>query len=206
MLTTIRDVYGVRVITVHPQRGPRRHARSLYRKIEERIAALDIIIAYETFEKHHEDRKWISQVEDMHDYFDALKLPFLGVTYDFTHSENPRNLQEVRHFHRRIHAVHFSDARSDRPLDDNEKHQHLALGYGDYAVLEFLQVLQDVGYAGFLILEYLPAYREYLRGDVELLDGYIQNGDPRFVEVVDERRKNQPPQHSTSNKEHPTLR
>jgi len=180
-LETIKKFYGSGVITVHPQRGDRRQARAQYKKIEERIRRLGIVIAYETFEMEHDNRKWITQVEDMHRYFDVLKFPFLGVTYDFTHSQPGKNLIEIRHFHSRIHAIHLSDAGSDQPLDENEKHQHLALGIGDYPVIEFLDVLEKIEYKGFVILEYLPAFRCYLQQDWRLLDAYAREKKAHFL-------------------------
>ncbi|MHC4871179.1 MAG: sugar phosphate isomerase/epimerase family protein [Planctomycetota bacterium] len=187
MLKTIKSNYQVEVITVHPQRGNRKHARSHYEKLEKQISELGVVIAYETFEKKHEERKWITQVEDMHKYFDVMKFPFLGVTYDFTHSENPQNLKEVREYNSKIKAVHLSDARTDKPLDENEKHQHLPLGMGNYSVLEFLEVLKAVKYQGFVILEYLPQFRHYLKEDFSLLENYLLRDDNKIIDVLNER-------------------
>lgn len=189
MLETIKRTYNVRVITVHPQRGERRQAKALYRKMEERIRELDVVIAYETFESAHDDRKWITQVEDMHRLLDALKYPFLGVTYDFTHADAAKALPELRHFRKHIHAIHMSDAREGMPLDPNEKHQHLALGCGDFPVLEFLDLLQETGYEDFLILEYLPQYRELLREDTLALTRYVAGDKAPFLERFRARRE-----------------
>lgn len=188
MLQTIRDTYNVRVITVHPQRGDRRQAKALYNRIEERIKELDIIIAYETFEPIHEERKWITQVEDMQRCFDALHLPFLGVTYDFTHAEPKKTAGEIRHFHKHIHAIHFSDARSDLPLDPDEKHQHLAPGFGNFPVMDFLNILQKIEYKGFLILEYLPAYQHLLHEDFAALQQFILGEPDSFIELYSRRQ------------------
>jgi|GEM_PF-3806044 len=190
-LRTIKEYYNVRVITVHPQRGERRHAKSEYRKIEDEIRKLDIIIAYETFESAHEDRKWITQVKDMHQYFDALRFPFLGVTYDFTHSDASKNIEEIRHYNHRIHAVHLSDARSDMPLDSNEKHQHLPLGKGNYPVLEFLDELEKIKFEQFVILEYLPWYREFLIGDTHLVSEYVKGSRDALIKEYTKRRNEQ---------------
>lgn len=192
MLQTISEIYGVKVITVHPQRGERRQARALYKKIEDRIREMKIIIAYETFETIHDKRKWISQLEDMHRYFDALKFPFLGVTYDFTHSEADKCISEIRHFHKHIHAIHFSDARSDLPLDPNEKHQHLALGYGNFPVIDFLENLRKVNYQGYLILEYLPAYLHLLQEDFSSLQAYLHGNRDLFLNTYSTRQQNLP--------------
>lgn len=189
-LRTIREEYGVSIITVHPQRGQRRHAKNEYRKIEEKIKDLGLIIAYETFEEVHEERKWITQVDDMHRYFDALKFPFLGVTYDFTHSNASKNLKEISAYNHRIYAIHLSDARSDMPLDPNEKHQHLPLGVGNYPVIEFLDTLEKIKYEHLLILEYLPWYRHLLIKDAELLSQFIAGDrEPLLVEYQKRRER-----------------
>jgi len=95
---------------------------------------------------------------------------------------------EIRHFNLKIHIVHFSDARSDKPLDPNEKHQHLALGYGNYQVLEFLDTLIKIGFQGFLVIEYLPRFHHLLIQDTLLIKSYI-NGDKQ--PLLDEYTKRQ---------------
>ncbi len=188
MLTQIRNIYGVKVITVHPQRGDKRQIKSHYRKVEKEISKLGVIIAYETFDVENENRKWITQVEEMHRYFDVLKYPFLGVTYDFTHSESGKNLREIRHFNHHISAIHFSDALRDRPLDPNEKHQHYALGFGDYPIIEFLELLERINYDKFVILEYLPKYFSYLREDTKMLSEYVKGNKNPLLQTIAERR------------------
>ena len=188
-IETIKNIYDVKIITVHPQRGTKKHAKNYYRKIEEHIRNLDVIIAYETFEEIHDHRKWITQVNDMHKYFDLLKFDFLGVTYDFTHSDFDKNLNEIKQFNSRIHAIHLSDARKDRPLDPNEKHQHLPLGYGDYQVIEFLEILQKIEYSGLIIVEYLPQYNHLLKQDTILLAGYALGNKEPLLSEYHKRRK-----------------
>ena len=48
-----------------------------------KLLRLGVILAYETFEKEMMNRKWVSQVDEMHEYFGALEYPFLGVTYSY---------------------------------------------------------------------------------------------------------------------------
>ncbi len=187
-IETIKKYYGVDVITVHPQRGTKQHARQLYRKIEERIRELGVIIAYETFEEAGDRRKWITQMEEMHRYFDAIRYDFLCVTYDFTHSSPETNLREIRKFNSRIRAIHLSDALSDRPLSLDETHQHLPLGYGDYPVLEFLKELEDINYRGLVILEYLPQYHHLLKKDSFLLAAYFMGNQEPLREEIFRRR------------------
>lgn len=189
MLEVIRSVYKVNVITLHPQRGERRQAKTYYKKLEKEIENMGIILAYETFEEEAVSRKWISQIEDMHTYFDALKLPFLKVTYDFTHSAYEKSLNEVRNYNDKIEVIHLSDALKDRPLDMNEYHQHLPLGYGNYKVIEFLDLLLEIDYKSFIVLEYHPEYDHLLKGDARLLKEYISGNKPPLRELVAARHK-----------------
>jgi len=173
-LKTIKEAYGVRVVTVHPQKGDKATAKAHLKDLEEEIRRLGLILAYETFEKEMMNRKWVSQVDEMHEYFGALDYPFLGVTYDFTHSAYEDNVEEVARYHDKIHVVHLSDALRDRPLDPNEKHQHLPLGYGDYRVAEFLDLLVDIKYDHFVVVEYHPEYDPLLKIDAAAVDAYLK--------------------------------
>jgi len=188
VLRTIREVYGVDVITVHPQKGAKEVARSHLRELEGEIAALGVLLAYETFEKEMMDVKWVSQVEEMHRCFDAFGFPFLRVTYDFTHSACDESLAEVESSNKLIEVVHLSDALRDRPLDPNERHQHLPLGYGDYPVVEFVDLLERIGYDRFVVLEYHPEYDALLRGDAAALSARAAGDRRPLDELVALRR------------------
>ena len=186
-LKTIRDVYGVRVITIHPQRGDKRQAKAYYRKLDGDIREMDIVLAYETFEKEAMETKWISQLKEMHEYFDLMAFPFLGITYDFTHGDWATMMDEVRAYHRKIEVIHFSDALQNRPVDKNEYHQHLPLGSGDFPVLPFLGLLGELGYGRFIVLEYHPHNDRLLRGDAAALEKYISGDREEFLSLLEER-------------------
>jgi Sugar phosphate isomerases/epimerases len=188
ILKTIRDSYGVEVITVHPQKGTKEDALAHFRELEGRIRELGLILAYETFEKETMNVKWVSQVEEMHRCFDAFEYPFLRVTYDFTHSAYEESVEEVAANNERIQVIHLSDALRARPLDPNERHQHLPLGYGDYRVLEFLALLERIRYGHFLVLEYHPEYDHLLRGDAEALRAWFAGDKGPIEELVEKRR------------------
>lgn len=189
VLRTIREAYGVEVITVHPQKGDKESALSHFHELEEEIRSLGVILAYETFEKEMMDVKWVSQVEEMHRCFDAFAYPFLRVTYDFTHSSYEESIEEVAANNSRIQVVHLSDALRDRPLDPNEFHQHLPLGYGDYRVLEFLELLERIGYGHFLVLEYHPEYDAFLRGDAAAVTAWFGGDKEPLRTIIDQRRE-----------------
>ena len=188
VLRTIREVYGVEVVTVHPQKGDKESARSHFRELEREIEALGILHAYETFEKEMMDVKWVSQVEEMHRCFDDFGFPFLRVTYDFTHSSRDDSLAEVEADNGLIEVVHLSDALRDKPLNHNEYHQHLPLGYGDYPVLEFVDLLERIGYDRFVVLEYHPEYDGLLRGDAAALAARFAGDRGPLERLVEGRR------------------
>lgn len=189
VLRTIRDAYGVQVVTVHPQKGSKEAARAHLDELEAEIVRLGIVLAYETFEKEMMNLKWVSQVEEMHRCFDAFEHPFLRVTYDFTHSAYEENVEEVALWNERIQVIHLSDALRERPLDPNEHHQHLPLGYGDYRVLEFLSLLEKIRYDHFIVLEYHPEYDSLLRGDAAALAAWFEGGRGALENLVSIRRE-----------------
>jgi len=188
VLRTIREVYQVEVVTVHPQKGGKEGARAHLAELEAEIRALGLTLAYETFEKESVNVKWVSQVEEMHRCFDDFGFPFLRVTYDFTHSARDESLSEVEANNELIEVVHLSDALRDRPLDPNERHQHLPLGYGDYPVLEFVDLLERIGYDRFVVLEYHPEYDGLLRGDAAALSARVAGDRGPLESLVRERR------------------
>jgi sugar phosphate isomerase/epimerase len=187
-LRAIKHNYGVEVITVHPQKGDKAGARSRFRELEAEIRELGVVLAYETFEKEMMDRKWVSQVEEMHRCFDAFEYPFLRVTYDFTHSTYKENIEEVALYNDRIQVIHLSDALRDKPLDPNEYHQHLPLGYGDYRVVEFLELLERIGYGHFIVLEYHPDYDSLLRGDAAAVSAFFRGDKGPLLSLIGKRR------------------
>jgi sugar phosphate isomerase/epimerase len=191
-LRTIKDVYGVQVITVHPQRGEKESAKAHFRELEAEIRRMGIILAYETFEKEMMDRKWVSQVDEMHEYFDALEYPFLGVTYDFTHSSYEDNVEEVARYHDKIFVVHLSDALRDKPLDPNEYHQHLPLGFGNYRVAEFLDLLVGIDYRHFIVIEYHPEYDALLKTDAAAVAAYLGGNKAPLLDLMEERSRHRP--------------
>jgi sugar phosphate isomerase/epimerase len=174
-LRLIREVYGVRVVTLHPQRGQKRQARRYFTRLADRIRELELTLAYETFEEGAFGTKWISQLEEMHTYFEIMEFPFLKVTYDFVHANLDRMMEEVARYHEKIQVIHLSDALRDRPIDPNVFHSHIPLGYGDYPVLEFLELLKRIRYRNFLVLEYHPKYEYLLRRDAEALAAFVSD-------------------------------
>lgn len=188
MLKLIKEEYNVSVLTLHPQRGERRQAKSHFKKLARQIKELGIVLAYETFEGEDVKKKWIYQLEDMHQYFNLLNHPFLGITYDFAHASKERAIEEVRKFKDKIKIIHFSDALSRMPEESEEHHQHLPLGQGEYPVLEFLDMLIEIDYKGYLILEYWDQYHHLLKEDYRALTEYIGGNKEPFLKIWETRR------------------
>lgn len=188
-LRTIKEAYGVSVITVHPQKGNKISARSHLRELEQEIRELGVILAYETFEKEMINVKWVSQVEEMHRCFDAFEYPFLQVTYDFTHSTYEENIEEVALYNDRIQVIHLSDALRDKNVDPNEFHQHLPLGMGDYRVVEFLELLERIRYRHFIVIEYHPRYDHCLRTDAGAVAAFFSGDRQKLLDLIGTRRK-----------------
>ncbi|RKX75143.1 MAG: hypothetical protein DRP87_15280 [Spirochaetes bacterium] len=189
MLKTIKQVYNVKVVTLHPQRGDRRQARVQYKKVEQEIQRLGLILAYETFEGEDANRKWIAQLHDMHHYFRILDLPFLGITYDLAHSSMGKCLKEIRKYSNNIKVIHFSDALPEMIPESEEHHQHLPIGMGRYPTLDFIDTLIEIDYKGFLVLEYMDKYEHLLRGDAELVKRYINEEKEPLRALVNSRKK-----------------
>jgi sugar phosphate isomerase/epimerase len=189
MLRKIKEIYAVKTITIHPQRGEKRQAKSSYKKLAKEIEALDIILAYETFEEQTINKKWISQLEDMHHYFEVLKFSFLGITYDFTHSTYDKNIREVTKYYHKIKVIHLSDALRNKPLDKNEYHQHLPLGKGNYRVTEFIDLLIKIRYSHYIVLEYHSEYSSCLKPDAAALKKYIAGDKQELLNIIACRQK-----------------
>ena len=173
-LKTIKKHYGVRLITIHPQRGQRRQAKAYFKKMREILESLDIILAYETFEGEEAEKKWIYQLRDMHNYFCLLDYPFLGITYDFAHGQGEAGIREVEDYSDLVRIIHFSDALKEMPPEPEEHHQHLPLGMGEYPVIPFLDMLMKIGFKGYLIIEYWDQYHHLLKKDARAVNDYIR--------------------------------
>jgi hypothetical protein len=123
---------------------------------------------------------------DLRALAESCGIPFIG---DFTHSTWEENVEEVAKYNDRIQVIHLSDALRNRPLDPNEYHQHLPLGYGDYRVLEFLELLERIGYAHFIVLEYHPEYDDLLRSDAAAVDSWFHGDRTMLLAIMEARRK-----------------
>lgn len=155
ILEFIKDIYKIKLITIHPQEGD---AKSALKKLEElgpTIKRLDLILAYENFPKTTQKRKWVNLPKDMYEKFN---LPFLKITFDTAHLDEPANcLNELGQIFDKVEVIHLSDK--------NSKFHHLPLGEGILPYKKLLDYLKEKNYNGFLVLEYLDEFQDKLIRD-----------------------------------------
>ncbi|MCX7661550.1 MAG: sugar phosphate isomerase/epimerase [Candidatus Omnitrophica bacterium] len=155
ILSLIKKIYNVKVISIHPQRGERTEALKRLKEISFLIKELDLILAYENFPQKLSFRKWICLVQEMYNFFD---LDFLKITFDTSHLDNTQEvISEFRKAKDRIQVIHLSDK--------NNNQTHLPLGEGNLCYQAFLDYLKEIEFKGFLVLEYLNTYENKLIKD-----------------------------------------
>jgi hypothetical protein len=84
ILQTIREVYDVKLVPIHSQKGLLEEALAKLKVLEYKLSKLELTLAYENFyPTKRVASKWIYLAEDMWQNFN---LPFLKITYDCAHS------------------------------------------------------------------------------------------------------------------------
>ena len=136
-------------VTVHPNRSkkPREgHQQAALRHLAEVQRQTTVILSVETFE----GKGRIFTIREVMDFG-------LPMTLDTSHIREDKQIIEIIESYRRnIPVVHLS-AR-------NELKQHLPV---DRFCLDLVQYLVRLGWAGNIVLEYLPDFHDQLRADVE---------------------------------------
>lgn len=152
----IRNLYGVKVISIHPQKGDCISAMNKLGEYAEALEDLDVILAYENFPSSVGKRKWIHLPKDMHERFE---LPFLKLTFDTSHLDNPENcIEEFDAVSDKVAVVHLSDY--------NQGKQHQPLGTGCVPYGEFVRHLKDMKFSGYVVLEYMEEFESKLVEDM----------------------------------------
>ena len=150
----IRDIYDVKVISIHPQKGDIGMALA---KLEEYATELeDFTLAYENFPSPSGKRKWIHLPSEMYQKFE---LPFLKLTFDTSHLDNPDDcIEEFGGVSDKVAVVHLSDY--------NKGKQHQPLGAGCVPYEKFVRHLKEMNFLGFVVLEYMEEFEGRLIDDV----------------------------------------
>jgi len=162
-LKLIKEIYKIRVISIHPQKGDLSLALAKLEEYSSQIKDLNLILAYENFPSKVERRKWINSPADMYSKFN---LPFLKLTFDTSHLDEPSNcIKEIERVYDKVAIVHLSD--------NNSKRQHLPLGEGLVPYEEFLRYLKEKGFKGFVVLEYLPEFQDRLIEDLRRVSKFL---------------------------------
>lgn len=151
----IKNIYGVNIVSIHPQKGDFNLAMNKLGEYAEVIRDLGVILAYENFPSSAGKKKWINLPIDMHDKF---KLPFLKLTFDTSHLDNPENcIEEFDAVCDKVVVVHLSDY--------NKGKQHQPLGTGCVPYEPFVRYLKEKKFDGFVVLEYMGEFEGKLVGD-----------------------------------------
>lgn len=157
IIELIKKIYKIKIISIHPQKGNISLALAKLEEYSSVIRDLDLILAYENFPTWVGKRKWINSSQDMYLKF---KLPFLRLTFDISHLDNPSNcIKEIDKVFDKVEIIHLSD--------NNLKKQHLPLGEGTIPYEEFLKYLKERSFSGYIVLEYLSEFEFKLYPDLE---------------------------------------
>jgi len=157
IIEKIKKVYNMGVISIHPQKGDFNSAMAKLKEYAKTLEDLNVILAYENFPSSAGRRKWIHLPKDMYNKFE---LPFLKLTFDTSHLDNPANcIEEFDAVCDKVEIIHLSDY--------NKGKQHQPLGTGCVPYEKFLRQLKDKKFSGFVVVEYMPEYEGRLVGDVK---------------------------------------
>lgn len=159
IMKTIRSIYSVNLITIHPQKGDSILALAKLEEHANAIQDLDITLAYENFPSAVGKRKWICLPGEMYLKFE---LPFLRLTFDTSHLDSPKDcIEEFDSVADKVAIIHLSDN------DGRSQHQPLGTGYVPYK--QFIRHLKDMDFQGPVVIEYMPEYQDRLIEDVRKL-------------------------------------
>lgn len=186
-LLTARDVYQAELVTLHPQRGHQETSREHFHQLEKDVEELGLLLAYESYEREVPGQSWKTQLEDFHRWFDLFSNPRFKVTYDFVRAPRTEDWADLQRNLEQVEVIHFSDALRDKPVDLNQRHEHLPLGYGNFKVLDFVDFLREAGYDRFLVLDYHGAYKSLEKSDAQALRDYWEGREDPLLEILDDR-------------------
>lgn len=158
-INRIKEVYGVGIITIHPQKGESIEAMKKFEEYAKAIEDLQVTLAYENFPSYTAKRKWINQPAEMHSKFN---LPFLALTFDTSHLDEPANcVEEFDKVSEKVVIVHLSDV--------SEGKEHLPLGMGCVPYKKFFNHLKTKNFSGFVVIEYMEEFEGKLIEDAKKL-------------------------------------
>lgn len=160
IIEMIKNIYNVSLVTIHPQKGDSVFAISKLEEYASSIEDLNITLAYENFPSNVGKRKWVCLSQDMYSKFE---LPFLKLTFDTSHLDNPADcIEEFNVVSDKVAVVHLSDS-------DGRSQQHQPLGTGKVPYKQFIRYLKDMDFKGPVVIEYMPEYEAKLIEDVNKL-------------------------------------
>lgn len=164
ILKIIKEIYRINLLTIHPQKGDCKTALEKLTELSSVIEEMNMVLAYENFPKDALKRKWIALAGDMYKKFN---LPFLKITFDTAHLDEPKDcMDELENIFDKTAVIHLSDK--------NLKHRHLPLGEGILPYKELLDYLKRKNYSGFLVLEYLDEFQDRLIEDFKIISRILE--------------------------------
>jgi sugar phosphate isomerase/epimerase len=150
---------GCRRIVVHPSNARLKHVEVwIAAEINPLLEDAGIILCWETFAGR---QRFLSGIEQIVDFCQGMGHH--RACYDTSHLHKPQAelLADVENYVQVIGCYHVSNR------SQSLRQQHLPLRHpeGDIAFEEFLMAIERRGFLGPIVLEYLPAYHEYLLPD-----------------------------------------
>jgi sugar phosphate isomerase/epimerase len=164
ILETIRKIYGINVITIHPQKGTKEDALQKLAQYYCMFREMGITLAYENFYPSRKtSAKWILLPEDM---FTCFQHTDLKITYDCAHAVvNDDTLTVFSKIISKIAVIHLSNQKSGA--------QHLPIDDGIYPIYDLLDLLYKSKYNGYVVLEYHPDYEKRLAADAQKVQAHL---------------------------------
>ncbi len=161
MLATVRSVYEVDNVTVHPGAGNPLQALKLHEKYSSEIQNMGVNLAYENFDSSKRSKRWIQNANSIY----RLNFAHCSLTYDTSHVPAGRNISnDLENFYAKLGIVHFSNISKEK---EHRNHNPYSQGIHDLnAPLEFLL---RRSYPGYLVIEYAPQFKQEALDDYDYL-------------------------------------
>jgi len=164
-LTVCADV-GVEVAVIHPGGAVSEELHSLrieqFKSLAKQAQSVGVRVAIENMMDSQSQRRYGSQIAELHELIDAVGSDMLGICFDTSHANVQKlNLAEaVEECDVRLIATHISD-------NDGTGDQHKMPGYARINWIPVVQALRDIEYQGVFNLE-IPGERGCPSGLLDL--------------------------------------
>lgn len=159
-LAWIRGNFSIDTITIHPKKGSYGSAIDLLKEKEDKLKEISTDIAYENIDS---DKSWFKYIECLP--FDDLSN--IKATLDISHLDPNSDIEKIiGELGKNLKVIHLSN------IQKNKK--HLPIDLGEYNLYPILNLLKDKKFDGYLVLEYLPEYKEKEIKDTQKLREFFE--------------------------------